>query len=58
MRGTKILDAEICEFGLRNKLERAIEPYERDIGFGRFAALVRISISDGSMANRFCKQAV
>lgn len=36
MRETKILDAEICEFGLRNKLERAIEPYERDIGFGRF----------------------
>ena len=44
------MDAEICEFGLRNKLERAIEPYERDIGFGRFAGLVRISISDGSMA--------
>ena len=27
----------------RNKLERAIEPYERDIGFGRFAGLDRIS---------------
>ena len=27
----------------RNKLERAIELYERDIGFGRFAGLVRFS---------------
>ena len=27
----------------RNKLERPIEPYERDIGFGRFAGLDRIS---------------
>jgi hypothetical protein len=56
MRETEILDAEICEFGLRNKLERAIEPYERDIGFGRFADLVRISISDGSMAIVFASR--
>ena len=27
----------------KNKLERAIEPYERDIRFGRFAGLDRIS---------------
>jgi hypothetical protein len=40
----------------RNELERAIEPYGRDIGV---RSVLSVSlISDGSMANRFCKQAV
>jgi hypothetical protein len=43
MPGDENIGAKICEFGLRSKVERAIEPYERDIGFGRFARLVGIS---------------